>query len=163
MSNPTGFSRLQIILHWLIAVLIGAQFLFGDYISEAWYYYVKTGSFDFNPLIAAHVFGGILILPLLIWRLIVRFTRGVPATPEGEHPAMVGIAHLTQWSLYALMIIMPVSGALAWFGDVRTSAVVHNVAQTPMIIFLVLHIGGALFHQFILKDNLIGMMKTPKD
>lgn len=163
MTKPAGYSRLQIILHWLIAVLIVAQYVFKDYISDAWAVFLKTGSSDFHPLIAAHVFGGILILILLIWRLSMRFKRGVPATPAGGHPAMVGIAHLTQWSLYALMIIMPISGAMAWFGEIELGASVHNIAKVAMLAFVALHVVGALFHQFVLKDNLIDMMKTPKD
>jgi cytochrome b561 len=163
MAKPAGYSRLQIRLHWLIAVLIVAQYVFKDYISDAWASFVETGASDFHPLIAAHVFGGILILLLLIWRLSVRFRRGVPATPEGGNPAMTGLAHLVQWSLYALMVILPVSGGLAWFGEIQLGAEIHNIAKVAMLALVALHVVGALFHQFVLKDNLIDLMKTPKD
>ncbi len=72
-------------------------------------------------------------------------------------------AHLTHWTLYALMILMPLSGALAWFGDVELGAIVHNILKLPLLVLVLLHVLAALFHQFVLKTNLIARMKTAEE
>lgn len=36
MSEPNGYTRLQIALHWISALLIVQQYLFKDAISSAW-------------------------------------------------------------------------------------------------------------------------------
>ena len=53
-------------------------------------------------LVAAHVFGGIVILLLAIWRLRIRFSRGAPPLPEKEHPLLKAAAHITHGSLLRL-------------------------------------------------------------
>ena len=36
MSTPSGYSRVQIVLHWVVVLLIAQQYLFKDAISNAW-------------------------------------------------------------------------------------------------------------------------------
>ena len=102
MPNPTGYSRLQIRLHWIITILIVAQFVFHESIAEAWDVFTKTGATEFSPLVASHVFGGMAILLLVLWRLAVRFKRGAPLPPESEHPLLKnGGAHIPLVALRA--------------------------------------------------------------
>ncbi len=162
MPNPTGYSRLQIRLHWIITILIVAQFVFNESIVGAWDMFIKTGTTEFSPLVAAHVFGGIAILLLVLWRLAVRLKRGAPLPPESEHPLLKMAAHLSHWLLYALMILMPVSGVLAWFGGIEQAATNHFYMKFAMLGLVALHVVAALFHQFVLKTNLIQRMKTPE-
>jgi cytochrome b561 len=124
--------------------------------------FTKTGAVEFSPLVAAHVFGGIAILLLVLWRLVVRFKRGAPLPPESEHPLLKMAAHLSHWLLYALMILMPVSGVLAWFGGIEQAATNHFYMKFAMLGLVALHVVAALFHQFVLKTNLIQRMKTPE-
>lgn len=162
MPNPTGYSRLQIRLHWIITILIVAQFVFNESIVGAWDMFIKTGTTEFSPLVAAHVFGGIAILLLVLWRLAVRFKRGAPLPPESEHPLLKMAAHISHWLLYALMILMPVSGVLAWFGGIEQAATNHFYMKFAILGLVALHVVAALFHQFVLKTNLIQRMKTPE-
>ncbi len=162
MPNPTGYSRLQIRLHWIITILIVAQFVFHESIAKAWDMFTKTGATEFSPLVASHVFGGIVILLLVLWRLTVRFKRGAPLPPESEHPLLKMAAHLSHWLLYALMILMPVSGAVAWFGGIQLAATNHFYMKFAILGLVALHVVAALFHQFVLKTNLMQRMKTPE-
>ena len=162
MPNPTGYSRLQIRLHWIITILIVAQFVFHEPIVEAWDMFTKTGATEFSPMVAGHVFGGIVILLLVLWRLTVRFKRGAPLPPESEHPLLKMAAHLSHWLLYALMVLMPVSGAVAWFGGIEQAATNHFYMKFAMLGLVALHVVAALFHQFVLKTNLMQRMKTPE-
>ncbi len=163
MSKPNGYSRLQIRLHWIIFGLIALQYIFAETIEDAWEVFIKGGTVEFSPLIAAHVFGGMAIMLLVLWRLAVRFKRGAPAAPEGEKPAQTMIAHLMHWALYLLMILMPLSGSLAWFGGIKQAADNHLILKVVLMVLIVLHVAAALYHQFVVKDNLIDRMRTPRD
>lgn len=161
MPTPTGYSRIQIRLHWIVAVLIVFQYVFHEGIADAWEVYQKGGTVEFSPLIASHVAGGGAILLLVIWRLVVRLRRGAPPPPEQEHPLLKLAAHATHFILYALMVLMPVSGAVAWFGGVDNAAEAHEVMKVLLLALIVLHFLAALFHQFILKTGLMKRMRTP--
>lgn len=162
MQRPKGYSRLQIQLHWIVVALITLQYLLNDFISEAWNVIEKGGEVAFSPLIAAHVFGGGAVLLLVFWRLAIRLKRGTPAPPEGEHPSLKLAANMTHWTLYALMILMPVSGAVAWFGGVENAAGAHEILSSLLLALMALHVLAALYHQFILKNGLILRMKQPE-
>ncbi len=161
--KPKGFSRTQIWLHWLVFVLVALQFVFNDFIKEAWISYVKTGDFQFNLLIAGHVIGGTVILLLILWRLVLRKTRGVPPLPEDESPAQRAVAAGTQHTLYLLLILMPVSGLLAWFGDVQSAASVHYYLKFAVLFLVALHVGAALYHQYVLRDGVLNKMMKPEE
>jgi cytochrome b561 len=163
MSHPKGYSRTQIFLHWGVAALIVAQFVLHEPIAEAWDAIEDGLSVSFNPLVAAHVFGGIAILLLAIWRLFLRAARGVPAAPDSEPPVLRKAAHVAHLALYGLMLAMPISGIVAWFGGVEAAAEVHEAMKPALLILVALHVVATLWHQFWLRDGLLARMKHPAD
>lgn len=163
MQAPKGYSRTQIALHWAAFLLIVQQFVLHEGIAEAWDVIEEGGVPAFDPVVAAHVFGGIAVLAFALWRLVLRRTRGVPELPAGE-PALARMAaHLGHYALYALMIVMPLSGAVAWFGGVEAAGEAHEAMKPLMLILVAVHVLAALWHQFWLKDNLLVRMKRPAD
>ena len=105
------------------------------------------------PLADAHVVCGILIFALALARLYLRLVRGAPPPPESERPVLRFAAGATHALLYAIILAMPATGALAWFGDVSTAARLHAMAM-PLVAFLVLlHTLAALYHHFV-RGNL---------
>ncbi len=156
--SPKGYSRIQIGLHWLVAALIVAQFALHDPIVAASEAIKKAEIPDISTLVMFHVIAGSLILALVVWRLVIRWRRGVPALPEKEAPALKGIAHLTHWSLYALMIVLPITGLAAWFGGNATADVIHTSLKLPLLGLVGLHFAAALFQQFVLRTGLITRM-----
>lgn len=158
---PQGFSRLQIALHWVVFLLIVAQFVFHEPISDAWEALSKGQEVDPSPLVGLHVFGGILILALVVLRLYVRLTRGAPALPAEEPAPLKFVAHITHWALYALMLLLPLSGIGAWFAGAEQAAEVHETFKGLLLILVLLHVLGALFQQFVLKTNIMERMKRP--
>lgn len=158
MPSPKGYSRTQIALHWGVALLIVLQFVLHEPIAEAWEVIRKGGTAAFDPVIALHVFGGLGVLAFVIWRLVLRARRGVPAAVE-TNAAQKLAAHAVHLGLYALMILMPVSGAVAWFGGVEAAGEAHEVMKALLLILVALHVLGALWHQFWLKDGLMLRMK----
>ncbi|MCY0093159.1 cytochrome b [Hoeflea ulvae] len=159
--KPAAYSRPQIWLHWVMAVLILMQFVLHEQIVAAWEALEKGLAPDINLAVRSHVIGGGLVLLLVIWRLVLRVRRGAPALPAREHPALKGLAHLTHWSLYALMVILPVTGLATWFGGNETADFIHTTLKFPLIAFVVLHIAGALYQQFVLRTGLISRMTRP--
>ena len=154
------YTHLQIILHWLIAILIVAQYVGAETIEHFMHDAGITASSSAEiPLMArAHVLGGIAIGVLMLIRIILRFTSGAPALPKEETPIMKMIAHATHVTLYAALILLPVSGMVGWFGQVENALAAHNVLKVVLLAFVALHIVGALYHQFVLKNNLIKRM-----
>ena len=160
MTEPTGYSRPQIRLHWIVALLIVPQFVLHDGISAAWRALGQGQELPaLDPLVPLHVLGGVLIAALVLWRIVLRSRRAAPALPEAEHPALKFAAKLTHAGLYALLLGLPLSGAAAWFGGVRAAGDAHEVMKTLLLALVALHVVGALYHQFVLKDGLMQRMK----
>ncbi|KAA2312344.1 cytochrome B [Pseudooceanicola sediminis] len=156
--KPSNYSRLQIYLHWAVVLLIAFQFLFSDGMSRA-FHQVMDGSAGAAGLAAtSHIVVGLSVLALTLVRLVLRATRGAPAHPEGETPLMRLVARLTHWGIYALLVLVPLSGMAAWFGRIGPAASAHEVLKTVLLILVLLHIAAALFHQFVLRTNLIARM-----
>lgn len=160
MPASAGYSRLQIALHWVVALLILQQFVFHDAISAAWRAMGRGLAVAFDPMVMAHVAGGALILLAALWRLSIRARRGAPPA-EGDSALQRLVAKLTHLGLYVLMILMPVSGAVAWFGGVKAAAEGHEVMKVLLLALIVLHVVGALYHQFILRDGVMNRMRRP--
>lgn len=156
--KPKGYSRTQIGLHWFIAALIVAQFVLHDPIVAAWEAMAKGETPVIGPLVLTHVIGGSLVLVLVVWRLAVRMRRGVPALPENEAPLLKGLAHLTHWTLYALMVVLPITGLAAWFGGSETADFIHTSLKLPLLGLVVLHFAAALSQQFVMRTGLINRM-----
>ena len=162
MTQPAGYSRLHIILHWLVVVLIIPQFLLNDSMGEALDAAMEGTTAPSTVLVPLHVFTGITILVLVIWRLALRAKNGVPPLPEEEAPALKLVANLTHWGLYAVLALIVVSGGLAWFGGVETAGDIHGALTTVLLILVGLHVLGALYQQFVLKTNILDRMRTPQ-
>ncbi|MDI4663722.1 cytochrome b/b6 domain-containing protein [Xanthobacter autotrophicus] len=163
MTAPitTGYSRTQIALHWAVAALVAAQYLFNDAIAEAWSAYVQGKAYGFDPLVLAHVAGGVLILALVLWRIALRTTRAAPPLPEREPPALAVLARVTHLAFYAALIGLSATGALAWFVDVRPAAGAHNVLKVVLLALIALHVLAVIFHQSVLKSGIMQRMVRP--
>jgi cytochrome b561 len=111
-----------------------------------------------DPLVLAHVAGGGLVLLVALWRLRLRAGRAAPAA-AGASATQRALAGATHLGLYALMILMPVSGSLAWFGGVELAAQGHNLLKLALLALVALHVAGALYHHFVLKDGLLDRMR----
>lgn len=162
MPASKGYTRLQIILHWAVALLILQQFVFHDAISTAWDRFRDGIEVGFDPLVIAHVAGGALVMLLALWRLSIRTRRGAPPI-DGDSAVQRLLARLTHVGLYALMILMALSGSLAWFGGVEVAAAGHNVLKVLLLGLIVLHVVGALYHQFVLRDGVMNRMRHAGD
>lgn len=154
---PKTYARAHVILHWVTLLLILQQFVFHDAISEAFRAVLRGQDIVPSPVIAAHVFGGFLVFVFALTRITLRYSHGVP--PEAEAPAAQKLAaRAVHLGLYAVLIAMPVSGAVAWFQGVEAAGEAHDVMKVLLLVLVALHVAGSLWHQFGMKDGLMRRM-----
>jgi cytochrome b561 len=158
----TGYSTLQITLHWVIAAIVLFQLTLGesmtayvDGIAEG----TAVSPFDTN-VATLHYYAGISILVLVAVRLAMRLYTGVPAAPDTLQPVMALASRAAHWLFYALLVAVPVTGLLGYyfegpFGDI------HSWAKPVFIGLIAIHAAAALFHQFWLKDGTLMRMVKP--
>lgn len=162
-TSPKGYSVTQIFLHWLIAALVFFQLIFGEGIGQAWRAYRRgtepsaDASFDAD----LHVYAGIAILLLALWRLALRLRYGAPPPPAGENIVQKWVAKAAHVVLYLAILLMPVSGSVAWFGGVETAGEVHEIGKPVIIVFVALHALGALYQHFVVRSDVLMRMLRP--
>lgn len=159
MSSPAKYSKPQIALHWGMALLFFVSFVSHEGMKDAWRALVRTGEPAMSVGAAVHVWVGVLLLGLVAVRIVTRLLKGAPKAVETGNKLLDLSAKIAHLALYGVMILVPLSGALAWFGGVRDASEVHEVMFTVGLALVGLHIVAALYHQFILKDGLMQRMR----
>lgn len=161
MAGTKGYSRTQILLHWVTVVLVLGQYLFHDAVADAFDDGLDTGTMTLTPGAGLHMAGGMLILGVTIYRLFLRSAEGVPAPPEGEPGWAALAARATHLAFYGLLFLLPVTGAVAWAQASETASDAHEVLRALLLVLILAHIGAVLVHQFVWKTGLISRMTRP--
>jgi len=95
-------------LHWLTALLVLVAYLLVMYLDL-----VLDGEGPLrSPIIRTHKAIGASILIFIVLRLWWRATNPSPKLPESMPKWQVRASHVSHFSLYALLIAMPISGYL---------------------------------------------------
>jgi cytochrome b561/polyisoprenoid-binding protein YceI len=165
------YSTGAIVLHWLIALTLAFQIALGFAMPHA-------GPYSFAPM-QLHKSVGITILLLTLARLAWRAThRRPPAVEGGWEGALANVVH---WAFYAVLLVGPLTGwiivstaklqvptmfwgTIPWphlplpqsLGEPMEG--IHEALSWVAIGLFLLHVLGALRHQFLLKDPVIGRM-----
>jgi len=162
------------ILHWLIAAIVIAMIPLGFIMTNA-----APGPAQ-DAMFNLHVSLGATLILLIVLRIIWRLTHTPPPLPAGMPAIQRWAASTVHFLLYVTLIVQPLLG---WIGNSAYPApvTVFGIVTLPPIwsedralsdqIFLVhrnigiliaalicVHVAGALFHQFIQRDNLIRRM-----
>jgi cytochrome b561 len=169
LETPSRYGLIAILLHWLVAVLIGAAFVLGV---------VMVDIPGLTPTklryFSWHKWLGVTVLALAALRLLWRLWRGAPAPvpmPLWQQRASAAGHAL----LYVLMFAVPLSGyfySLAagvpvvymglWPLPVLMEAdpvlkpilkALHEALTNVMLTIIIVHILAALKHQFIDRDG----------
>ncbi len=176
--SPTTYSRTAIAFHWVIALLIVGNLIGGKVMSEMDPAPLKYEIFQL------HKSFGIIILILSVLRLLWRFTHRAPELPSGMKPYERFAAKAAHVGFYVLMIGIPMAGwilvssatpqiatkifkVVPWpdfpgiprsegFSDVMGE--VHELLAYAIFLLLLLHIGAALKHHFVDRDNVLTRM-----
>nr|WP_226404853.1 cytochrome b [Ferribacterium limneticum] len=159
------------LLHWLMAILIFGLLILGFYMHDL------PLSPDKLKLYSWHKWAGVTAFLLVGFRLLWRITHRPPALPESMPKIMQFAAHAGHLALYGLMLAIPLSGWLmssakgfqtVWFGVLPIPdlleknkevgdllALVHQSLNLLFVVVLLGHIGAALKHHFIDKDDIL--------
>lgn len=160
-KQSTGYTVLQLSLHWLIVLLVIVQLVFGE--DMARYNYALRSGQDATPLLTGyylHVGIGVAILLLTLFRLGLRFAVGVPPSVPG--PALqVKAGEALHYLFYLMLVVTPITGLLAQYVDMRTFGEIHAANKPVFVLLILLHAGAALYHHFVLKDATLRRMMVP--
>ena len=157
-TSRTGYSGLQIALHWIVAALVFGAFLAADDMGDALEDRIELGLSGLQGATLHTILGGTLFA-LVVIRLVVRLRRGAPE-PHGS-PAVRVAATWGHRLLYALLILVPALGAATWYGHFEDLGEVHELAGNLLMIVAVGHLLMALVHQALWSDGTLGRMVTP--
>ncbi len=171
------YSRTAMGLHWVIALLLVYNHALGE----------RTEHMERGPALFAvfqmHKSIGITILLLSLWRLWARIRHPRPA-PVADSRWAKRLSSFVHSGFYVVMIGAPLTGWIIvstsktkiptlLFGTIpwphlplgSAGRVLHEIAEeahgalaTIAIGLLVLHVVGALRHQFIMRDGLVDRM-----
>ncbi|MEO1551708.1 MAG: cytochrome b/b6 domain-containing protein [Pseudomonadota bacterium] len=164
MAAPQGYSTAQVALHWIVALMVIAQFALSDGIESAFQALLDgtTPPKTIQQMANAHVAFGFTIFLLACARLYLRVTRGVPALPAGEPKPLALLATVTHYALYALILGLPIGGAIAWSQEASWAAQAHGLGARLLFVVAGLHVAGALVQHFVLKSDILRRMLRPE-
>ena len=161
-------------LHWLMAVLLFGLLALGFYMHDLPLSPQKLQFYSW------HKWAGVAAFLLVLARLAWRVTHVPPALPASMPKPMRFAAHAGHFMLYALMLAIPLSGWLmssakgfqtVWFGVLplpdllakdkalgNLLETVHVALNFTLIAVLLGHVGAALKHHFIDRDDVLTRM-----
>lgn len=160
------YSKRTAIMHWAIFVLVIVAFYFGHELDESKDAAAKLSMYPVHFLV------GDLVLLLTLVRIYFRKKDGEPA-PANANPLLNKVAALTHALTNLTVIAVVVTGMItaATSGVVEAlkagdpalipdfhkvdAKEVHELFIGIMLLLVVFHVAAALYHQFIVKDNLL--------
>ncbi|WP_405406021.1 cytochrome b [Paracoccus sp. Ld10] len=177
--GPAGYGTIARMLHWLVAALILAMIPVGLLMVQ------KGLDRDLgDALYLFHKNVGSLLIVVIALRLVWRLTHrppSLPATVPDWQRRLAGLSHL---ALYVLMVVMPLSGyvrvraggfpiegldALGMPTFIPRSksladaaSTLHEMAAWALIAVIALHIGAAVHHAVVRRDEIWSRMWPPR-
>lgn len=169
MPEVSRYHPVLVTLHWLLAVLIIAALALGALVMAK----LPNSEPMKIEALRSHMFGGGLILALMLLRLFVRTRTTHPPTAATGSSLLDKVAWASHRLFYILIIAMVASGATMalqaglfeivyggrgtlppdlWVYPIRS---VHYLVSRLLMTLIALHVAGALYHTFILKDGLL--------
>jgi cytochrome b561 len=156
------YTRTAVLLHWIIAIIVVAQFAWGWLMQEIPKSPpgLRADSFNFHKSI------GLCVLALVLFRLGWRSAHPPPPLPVLPM-WQARLAKTTHVALYAALIVMPLAGYLGsvwsgypikWFGITlpawgsrmpalkEAMSVVHLTTSWVLLAPVGLHVAGAVHH-----------------
>lgn len=165
------------LLHWLVAALVFGMLVLG--FGMVWLVEDLGRKFQLYQL---HKSIGVLVLALMLVRLVWRRLNVTPALPATMPRWQALAARSTHAAFYVLLILQPVIGWLmaaasplgiptVVFGlftlphpigpnetVFQALQVTHAVGAVLIVLLLVLHVGGALKHHLVDRDDVLMRM-----
>jgi cytochrome b561 len=172
MTRVSRYHPLLVTLHWFLALLIIAALALGALVMVK----IPNSSPMKIEALRSHMLGGTFILTLMLLRLFVRIRTRKPPAATARNPFLDRLAWASHRLLYAAVLGMAGSGLIMalqthlpaivfahqgrlpadfWAFPIRR---VHYAFSRLLMALIALHIAGALYHTFILRDGLLRRM-----
>ncbi|MDR0578751.1 MAG: cytochrome b/b6 domain-containing protein [Candidatus Accumulibacter sp.] len=162
------------VLHWLVAGLIAAALLMSALVMSG----IPDGSPEKIDALRRHMSVGGLVFVLTLLRFVMRGNAKKPPVLSSGMAWADWLARAVHRAFDALILAMVGSGVgmailaglprVVFLGYGRLPRLddlpllaVHRGAAIALFALLVLHIGGAFYHQFILRDGIFSRMGFP--
>jgi cytochrome b561 len=175
-NTEAEYGSLAKSLHWLIAIGIFALIWLG--LEQAG---MERGD-ERAQVRFIHASIATATFALMTVRIVWRFVNAVPAHPDGMPGWQRAVSSIVHWGLYAAVFVQLSAGAmviattgrpLPFFGLVGIPLPVaddhdahewweevHKFAWKPVAALLVLHILGALYNHFVVRNDVVRRMTT---
>ena len=121
MENTDRYTRVAMLLHWLVALLIGVN------VGVGWLAHALPDA-AIRPAINLHKSIGLTVGGLVVLRILWRLTHRPPPMPASYPGVERAGAHAAHVGLYVLIFAIPLSGYI------HDSAFAH-AAQHPLTLF----------------------------
>ncbi len=174
INTPTErYHPALVALHWTLALLLALALGMGTFVLAQ----TPNDAVGKIDALRGHMIVGIAIGALMLVRLIVRLRTNHPPAASTGHAALDRLARLAHAGLYVLVFAMAASGGATAllsglpdivFGNTMVPLpesffaypprFVHGWLAKALFVLIGLHVIGALFHQFRLKDRLLSRM-----
>ncbi len=170
-KSQIHYHPILVSLHWLVALLVFTLLVLGKYMSGL------PNDPDKILLLGVHVGLGLITLLAIVVRFIVRLRLPKPQPVSTGNSFLDSIGKLVHYALYLLVFLMAVSGislsmqsglTSIFFGVTGASLpedffafsarLLHGFIAPALLALILVHIGAAFYHQFVLKDNLLARM-----
>jgi len=172
MTTVSRYHPVLVALHWILAFLVLADLTVGTAVVR----HVPNDLPRKVDVLRMHAIGGTLILTLTLVRLGVRALSSKPARASAGAQWLDRLAWLSHWSLYVAVLGIALSGLAMgmqahlleivfmrqgrlpdsfWIYPMRY---VHLFFSRLLMALIALHVAGALYHTFILRDRLLARM-----
>jgi cytochrome b561 len=174
LAPEHGYTPTAIALHWAVALLICAAFPLGLYMQDL----------PLSPqklrLVSYHKWIGVTVFVLALVRLVWRLTHPAPPLPTSVPAWQRRAAAIAHAALYALMLAVPLSGWLmssakgvptVWLGLIplpdligkdeglgQALRTVHAALNYALLALVLAHVGAALKHRFVDRDDVLARM-----
>jgi cytochrome b561 len=170
---PVSYGPTAKLFHWAIFLLLAAQYAVGSIMPHIGRKTLNEG------WVSWHLSIGALILAVIVARFVWRLFHHV-ALPDDMPGWEIALSRVTHLALYALVFVMTVLGwaaansrgwtvkllgiiplpQLAPNGSAwgHEAGDIHNILVYVLLGFIALHVAGALYHYFILRDRVLQRM-----
>ena len=166
--KPLKYNNFQVALHWLVALMVLFMMIMGTFVLT------QTPNSDPSKVLAlrGHMIFGSAILLLTLVRLIWRRMSTQPDHAETGNALLDKLGVAAHYALNFLTLLVAASGiGIAFqaglpgivFGGqgnlppdfwAYTPRIAHGILTKLLAALIALHVIGALYHQFIIKDRL---------
>lgn len=174
-NTSASFGSVSRTLHWGMAALIVVSLALIE-LSDlapkggAW----RRGMRDWHAQI------GLVVLALVWLRLFWKLGSVEPAIVPSPAAWQRRVAHAVEWTFYALMVVLPLLGIAMMQADGKPVALlgmplpvvvgvdkawahrledIHEWLGNAMMVLIGVHVGAALWHGYVLRDNALARMR----